>query len=80
MVAEPSSSSDDALELASLEVECGGIERVDSSWVALGYQAKVAPLEKDGRRISRMLFKSRRLRLLSECQLACGSRRVMAAR
>ena len=61
-------------------MECGGIERVDTSWVAAGYQANVAPVEKDGRRVSRTLFKTRRLRLLSKCQLACGTRRILAAR
>ncbi|KAK9844480.1 hypothetical protein WJX74_003029 [Apatococcus lobatus] len=80
VVAEATSTTDDAIAIASLEVDCGGIEKVDTSWVAGGYQANVAPVEKDGRRVSRMLFKSRRLRLLSECQLACGKRRILAAR
>eukprot|EP00891_Asterochloris_glomerata_P005253 jgi/Astpho2/5253/Aster-x1285 len=63
-----------ATQLASLELECSGTERVDLTW------ADATVLERDARRVTRRIFRGRPVRVLGPCSLLPDSRQMFLVR
>lgn len=49
----------EGVELHEVEIECGGVERVDTSWVSADYRRGVPTIKSDKRRHDRSVFQTR---------------------
>lgn len=65
-----------ATHLEALQLELCAIERVDINWISPKYRTSSKVIEKDGRRVARLLFSMPPVRLCEHSSLLPGSRRL----